>query len=101
MFINDQQEFFSLGNISRKLRKEDSALFTLTSVCEMYLHFISIMKNHTLDILIGLGCNEIVVLKIWCFFKDATALDVKEVLRVKMHTTILSLFSQMMLYMLM
>ena len=66
----------------------------------MYLQFISIMRNLSFDILIGLGCNEVVVFKVWCFFKRHTGLELKKVFGVKVYTNILSLFCQMMLNML-
>ena len=72
----------------------------LSYVCEMYLQFLSIMKNSMSDILIGLGCNDTVVFKIWCFFKETTMLDIKKILGMKSYISVLSLLSQMMLYML-
>ena len=72
----------------------------LSSVCEMYLLILLTVKNFVSDILIGLGCNDTVVFKIWCFFKDTTMLDFEEIFGTKSYILILSLLSQMMLYML-
>jgi hypothetical protein len=73
----------------------------LNHICEVYLLFLSIMSNISSDILIGLGCNQVVVYKIWCFLREATKLHVKMIVGAESSpVNILSLFCQMMLYML-
>ena len=72
----------------------------ITSVCEMYLEFLSLFHHLSSDILIGLGCNEAIVFKMWCFLRERSKLHVKNIFGVQSNQNILSLFSQMMLYML-
>lgn len=80
--------------------KKVQILPILSDVCVLYQQFLSSVKNLTSDILIGLGCNEIIVYKLWRFFKDATGLEFKVIVANKMYASILSLVSHMMLYML-
>jgi ubiquitin-protein ligase E3 B len=79
--------------------KEPSFLIK-SYVCEMYLQFLSIMETLRVDILIGLGCNEEAIFKMWSFFKDMTRLRLKEIVEIPLNHNILSLFTQTMLYML-
>ena len=73
----------------------------LNRICEVYLQFLSVMNHISSDILIGLGCNQAVVYKMWCFIREATKLHVKMIVGVESSpVNILSLFCQMMLYML-
>ena len=86
------------GNFKEVSKKKHP--ITLSNVCEMYLQFVAVVKNFASDILIGLGCNETIVYKMWHFFKATSGLQFKEICRMKLHANILSLFSQMMMYLL-
>ena len=78
-----------------------SCIDQVNYVCEVYLQVLSIMGNVSSDILIGFGCNQAVVYKMWCFFREITKLNIKMIVGMESGlVSILSLFCQMMLYIL-
>lgn len=91
------------GNSRRPelLQISQSCIDQINRVCEMYLQLLSLIAHLSSDILIGLGCNEAIMYKMWCLFRETTKLQIKIIIGVESRlSNVLSLFSQMMLYML-
>ena len=82
-------------------QRSQSCIDQINSVCEMYLQLLSLIAHLSSEILIGLGCNEAIMYKMWCLFRETTKLQIKMIIGVESRlSNVFSLFCQMMLYML-
>ena len=81
---------------------EQSCIKEIGMTCEMYLQCLDTVAQLSSDILIGLGCNEALVCKMWNFLKHSSGLQVQKFASSNSSLSpVLALFSQIFQYMLM
>ena len=99
LFLEKSKVWNFKGNQQHLLSQ--SCINEVGLVCEVYLQFLSAMSQLSLDILMGLGCNQPVIYQMWCFLREKSRLQVKMIIGGEpILALVLSLFCQMMLYLL-